>query len=857
MNRHPGQRLRGYWLVVVLMLVFLLGLAFGLLLARVSTSPAVSDTLTRLALILVGLGAGATLVSAGWLLGAAGRRGEGSGIETPARLAETGPEQGPSPAALAPTGPLSAEPVAPAFQPAARVVAGGAHIQLLRDERKWILRTRAILGYESLQMTVGVTPGWLGRTTVPAAQRQSGGSFAATLRRPEGLALVLFITSFAIYAFTRLYALDRFPINFFADEAYQVINAVDLMQNHFRDAQGQFLPVYFRSGFVVNPNISVYLHALTVSLFGKSIVIARGTSALLAIIAAGAMALALKRVFQARYWWAIVLLMGIMPTWLLFSRTTFDTVAMASFYALFIVAYLFYRYRSPRWLYLALILGVATFYAYPSGQPAIGLLALFLLISDLRYHLQQWRTFMWAIPLIGLAIIPFIGFQRAHPGQMTYHLQAINSFWTFDIPIWEKLLRSGAIYLRIISPSYWFFPNAQELIRHQMKGYGAMALIQLPLLITGALLCLRYFKESKYRVVLVSLLVTPVGATLLEPGILRTLAFLMPAALICTIGLEWLLNRLRGARAAVIASLTVFLILAAMNLSLLHGALTNGPTWYSDYTLYGMQWGAKQLFGDEIPKLLEANPNAPIYVTHTWANGTDIFPRFFDLDPARIRVASVEGWINKKLPLEPNAIFIMDPTEYEKARADPKFEQVSILDTIPYPDGRVGFYVGRLEYAANADDVFAAERAEQRQLVTDPVTIDDQTVQLAHTKLDMGNTQVMFDGDTHTVARGIEANPMILDLRFPAPRTLQGLAAYLGKANLRVTARLYADDAAPPVEYTADFWNASAGTEIPAGPPAEMNFDRGPSAVTRLYLEIAYPESDETAHGHIFDMTLR
>ncbi len=287
-----------------------------------------------------------------------------------------------------------------------------------------------------------------------------------------------------------------------------------------------------------------------------------------------------------------------------------------------------------------------------------------------------------------------------------------------------------------------------------MKGYGAMSLVQLPLLIIGAILCLRHFKESKYRVALVSMLVAPVGATVVEPGILRTLAFLMPAAVICAIGLEWLLKRLPGARVVLVTSLVTFGVLAAMNLTLLNDALTNGPTWYNNYTLYGMQWGTKQLFVDEIPKLLKASPGAPIYVTHTWANGTDVFVRFFDMDPGRVQVAAIDGWINKKLPLNPNALFIMTPAEYESARTNPKFKRVTLLDTIPYPDGRPGFYVSRLEYADNADTVFAAERAAQRQLVTEPVAIDGQTVLISHTKLDMGNLQVMFDGDTaHDCAR--------------------------------------------------------------------------------------------------------
>lgn len=896
MSRLPGQQLRSRWLALLLALVFLLGLALGLLLARVAMSPAASDMLTRFALVFLGLGAGAALVGAGWLLGAAGRRsewtqrattlvpepspttavegGEGETVQgeaspfavpttakAPAEPAEISPEPLPPVAARPPTlPPVTSERVEPAplgARQGARAIIAGEHLQLLRDQGKWILRARDVLGYESWQMTIGVTPGWFRRATAPAARQQAAHSLIAGLRSSAGLGFVLFVAALAIYAFTRLFALDRFPINFFADEAFQVTNALDLMQHGFRDAQGQFLPVYFKSGFVVNPNISVYLHVLTVSLFGRSIEIARGASAMLAVIAAGTMGLVFRRVFQARYWWAFVLLMGIMPTWLLFSRTAFDTVAMASLYLLFIACYLLYRYRSPRYLYLAVLLGIAAFYAYPSGQAAVGLLAVFLLVSDLRYHLQQRRFVLWAVPLLVLAVIPFISFQRSHPNQMTYHLQAINSFWAWDIPLREKLLRSAANYLRLLSPGYWFFPNAGELMRHQMKGYGPMALVQLPLLIIGALLCVRHFKESKYRIALVALLAAPVGATVLEPGILRTLAFFGPAGILCALGLDWLLGRFRDARVALLTSLAVFVVLAAMNLGLLNEALTNGPTWYSDYTLYGMQWGTKQLFVDEIPKLLEEHPGARIYVTHTWANGTDVFLRFFDLDPARVQVAAIDGWIHKKLPLEPDTLFIMTPGEYEAARANPKFTEVAIEDIIPYPDGRPGFYVGRVAYADNVDAVFAAERAEQRRLVTESVTIDGQDVQISHTRLDMGNLQVMFDGNTSTVARGVEANPLILDFQFPAPRTLAGLTAYFGKANMRLTARLYTDAAAQPVEYTEDFWYAQAGTDIPAGPPVEMNFERGPETVTRLYLAIAYPESDETAHGHVFDITLR
>jgi hypothetical protein len=35
-----------------------------------------------------------------------------------------------------------------------------------------------------------------------------------------------------------------------------------------------------------------------------------------------------------------------------------------------------------------------------------------------------------------------------------------------------------------------------------------------------------------------------------------------------------------------------------------------------------------------------------------------------------------------------------------------------------------------------------------------------------------------------------------------------------------------------------------------------MSFDRGPSAVKRLYLEVGYPEAGEDAHVHVFELQL-
>lgn len=52
------------------------------------------------------------------------------------------------------------------------------------------------------------------------------------------------------------------------------------------------------------------------------------------------------------------------------------------------------------------------------------------------------------------------------------------------------------------------------------------------------------------------------------------------------------------------------------------------PLWFSDYGLYGMQYGAKQIFVDVIPALLKANPETMVLVSSTWAM-TDRYREFF------------------------------------------------------------------------------------------------------------------------------------------------------------------------------------------------------------------------------------
>ncbi len=118
------------------------------------------------------------------------------------------------------------------------------------------------------------------------------------LARTVTLPAALFAGALLVYTITRFWALERFPIYFFGDEAVQTLFGEDLITRHFHGLDGSLLPMYVEAaGQRWTPLISMYFHALTLTLFGKSIFVARATSAAVSLLGAAAVGLILKRDF--------------------------------------------------------------------------------------------------------------------------------------------------------------------------------------------------------------------------------------------------------------------------------------------------------------------------------------------------------------------------------------------------------------------------------------------------------------------------------------------------------------------------------------------------------------------------------
>jgi hypothetical protein len=661
----------------------------------------------------------------------------------------------------------------------------------------------------------------------------------------------LFLLSLGIFAFTRFVALDQFPIYFFSDEAVQVVYASELVQGGWRDAQGHLFPVYFQNGLFWSLSLSVYIHALAVKWFGVSIIVTRATSAMIALSSAIAVSLIIKRSFQIRWWWLGALVLAATPTWFLHSRTAFETVMMASFYAWFLSFYLLYRYHSPGFLYIALLFGVATFYASDVGQSVILFSAIGLLLSDWRYHLKHQRIGLLALGLILVCAIPYLSFRLQHRDALLFQLRSMDSYWLQAIPLQEKVGIFLEKYIYGLSPQYWFLPNEHDLIRHRMKDYGHIALWILPFFLLGLGVCLRQFRSSPaHRAVVIALLSAPFGSALIDVNVTRALMFVIPAAVLAVLGFDTLLNVFINSRWHLALSIGATTTVSALSLALWSTAITNGPLWYSDYTLSGMQWGTKQIF-ELVPVYLEKDPDAKIYIGSDWANGTNTFVDYFLPNEPRVQVRDVDEFILNEQPLDDHTLFVLPPNQFEKVLTSGKFEQPAIEQIVAYPDGRDGFYFVRLAYVGNAHEVFAAEKAERAKPIVEVISLNGEEIEITYSRLDMGQVKDLFDHDTFTLIRGLEANPLILEFEFPTPRPITGLTMDFGGMDFVLRVQVYGAGADQPALYQNEYRNQ------PPEPHVELNFVDGPPLVNRIHIEIEQLNPPDDPHIHIREVLFK
>ena len=671
--------------------------------------------------------------------------------------------------------------------------------------------------------------------------------------------MLLLLFTMIIYLGVRFIGITQFPIYFFCDEAIQTNLAQELLLNNFQSKDGHFLPTFFRNAEKFSLSTTVYIQAISVALFGISIEQTRGTSALVSALAGIAIAIMLRRIFKIHSWWLGVLLLSALPVWFLHSRTAFETVMMVAFYGCFLCCYLLYRYENPRWAIPAVLFGGATFYSYTNGQGVMRISAVLLFLSDLRYHLQLLRRQGWLslfiMISIVLVVVPYVRFRIQQPDALDEHLNVMNSIWISDEPFSKKVAVFGKNYLNGLSPFFWFSPdNKQDLDRHVLKGIGNLSLLSLPLVLLGLWACIRHWHSSAHRAVLIAIAAAPFSASLVAMHNYRALAMVIPAALLSSLGLEhiliWLKNRGVSFR---VSSAIASIGLVSANVYVLWLSLTAGPTWYRDYGLYGMQYGAMQVFS-AVSQELEQKPEAIAFVSGNWANNSGAFFPFFlpESQSNRAHRQGIDDFVVHKKDIPSDSFFVMSAEEYKQALDNPKFVLNTPFKLIPYPDGQPGFYFVQLRYVDNIDEILRAEREARRKVVEEQFILDGQTVLVRHSLTDLGSMADLTDDDVRTLMRGFEANPFIFEFEFTEPRMIQGFDFQSWQAQLRMTVIATPANDAEASSFTQEYSQNNEDKTL-----FGYMLPNGPLQVKHLRIELFDINAGEFVKIHIPTLRLR
>jgi hypothetical protein len=650
-----------------------------------------------------------------------------------------------------------------------------------------------------------------------------------------------------VYYLVRLIRLTDFPIFFFTDEAIHTIQAIDLVHRNFTGPGNEFLPTFFKNGSMYNLGTSVYLQVLPALTGDRSAFLTRFVSTTITLLAAISIGLSFDIIRTNKRGWLAVMALSIIPAWFYHSRTAFETVEAVTFFAVFLYAYLRYRSGNFRWVYVAVTAAALTFYCYSPARVVMAAFAVVLLVSDFPFHWVN-RKKLWIPILIGIVFcVPYFRFLILHPGENEHHLELLGSYWVKTGPVYEKILDFLKLYLNGLNPLYWFLPNQTDLSRHIMKGMGHLGWFFLPFFIGGLYLGLRKWKDPNYRIMLLALLVSPAGAAIAGIGITRALFMVIPAAFFIALGMDYSIDWVRKHLPAFkpVESL-VLLLLALGNFILLDICLTDGPTWFSDYGMEGMQYGASQVFG-HIKEIKQQNPNLHINLPPDWANGTDVLARFFLGDPVSIEMSGMNAFIGSFQPFPENTLFVMTPEDLSKVAISGKFEPVQVVDILFYPNGTPGFLFAHLKYNTSALQSFSIDQITRKSLVPDTAQINGITVEGATSKLDMGTLQQAFDNDPGTLIRSLEANPLVIEVKFQKSIPVKSITATIGGPATGVI--VYAQPADGSRTYTSGITLIESNRIRQVQVPVKLGED-----VSRLRFEIRTVRDSEPSHVHLWDI---
>lgn len=648
--------------------------------------------------------------------------------------------------------------------------------------------------------------------------------------------LLLFAATIGIILFLRLFKLEWLQREIYGD--------IMIVRNYVTNVLAGHWPTRF--DLSAGP-LYHYLIAPIVALVGRDYT---GLKIASVIVSLGGLAAtyALCRELVDDYFALLTTFIAGVSSWLLvFSRLGNSQIISPLLTAAMLwLAARFVKFGRQADLIACAVVSALGLYVYPQLfiLPGVAFVVLVLL---------RWTGFVVPGRMLGLFVvvtlicaIPFIFIVRADPANFTVGYVGSKLKAEGDLP---ALLAQNTVKALLA-----LHVRGDEIFRSNPPGQPHLDPISGVLFLAGALYWLTDRERRRWAPIwLAPLLLLQVPSIMAVnqprevPSASRTLGITPIAYMLVASGLWWLIGAIRRRVHRWVAPIAATAILLAAILAL------NVQRYFRDY-LSNLPYGDIPI-GRLIADYADSLPDD----THVYMVGCcwiySIPDRFVDKEVAR-----PQNWHY----LEANQLSCTQ-LQYLKL---PAVLIWSFRDALPAPQlascphylpGQLYTYRGKPTFRAAVvrpdlpPQQGSATAAETRQgLEATLIELDGQPVDLIYSKLDMGSPADMFDGNRATLARGLEANPFVLEFVFSKPRPIAGLSADFAHMDFTITARLYGDGDAEGRTYTLEYRD-----RVPEEPHIEMAFENPPAAVRKLRLEILQLNPPLDVHIHVREIKLK
>lgn len=354
--------------------------------------------------------------------------------------------------------------------------------------------------------------------------------------RASALLLLVLLGIILLAAFLRLYRLDVTPPGFHYDEAFNAIQARDVLSGANR-------PIFFTGNFGEEP-MQMYVEAAVFAVAGQSPWSARLSNVILGLLLVPSLYFCARALFPSSPFAALsAAFVGATLYWAInFSRLGIETNSLP--WVLTLSAGALAAANSKRdWKWgiaSGLLLGL-TLYTYLAGRIwpfAIVLWFAYLLLLHRADFGARFRVWILVAVFALLAAAPLILFFLANPLALTGRSGQVLSADQFGM----NLLRTAGMY----------FVAGDTDPRDNLPGRTVLDPFLAALFLMGVIISLLRARRPNYAFLLIWLVVMSLPSALTEfaPNFRRAIGALPAIAMLCAVGADWLWGFIRRAHAA-------------------------------------------------------------------------------------------------------------------------------------------------------------------------------------------------------------------------------------------------------------------------------------------------------------------